>query len=397
VTTTPALSSQPGTCNPNLVEVEHLKVYFPILGGLFRRKQGEVHAVDDVSFEVRRGETFGLVGESGGGKTTTGRAIIRLNPVTDGSIRFDGVDITRLSRGDMRKMRRRVQIIFQDPHSSLNPRMTVGAIVSEPLAIHGLASGHQRTERVQELLRLVGLDPRSTTRYPHEFSGGQRQRIGIARALAVQPEFVVCDEPISALDVSIQAQVLNLLADLREQFNLTYLLIAHDLSVVRHSSDRVGVMYLGKLVEVGPPVAIYENAGHPYTRALLSAVPTPDPTIERRRRRVILAGDVPSPAHPPSGCRFHTRCWLYEKLGRPEDCRSVDPELRQMSGDHRVACHHAAETQRTDVGLVKIDASDRLRRHIPPPATRPSTGRDQGISSAVASDSTFGEGFSPGR
>jgi oligopeptide transport system ATP-binding protein len=256
-----------------------------------------------------------------------------------------------------------MQIIFQDPYSSLNPRMTVGSIISEPIETHHLAATKQaKMQRVRELLALVGLNPNYTNRYPHEFSGGQRQRIGIARALAVEPEFIVCDEPISALDVSIQAQVLNLLIELREQFGLTYLFIAHDLSVVRHISDRVGVMYLGKLVELGPPTAIYETPGHPYTRALLSAVPIPDPKAERRRKRVILTGDVPSPANPPSGCRFHTRCWLYEKLGRPENCRTDDPELRVVATDHRAACHYAEEALQSDVGVAHISGEQPQRR-----------------------------------
>ncbi len=338
----------------NLIEVDHLKVYFPILSGLFQTKKGDVHAVDDVSFEIRQGETLGLVGESGCGKSTTGRALIRLREATAGSVRFAGQDLSELSRKELRHMRRRMQIIFQDPYSSLNPRMTVGSIISEPIETHKLARGKARAERVQELLRLVGLNPNFTNRYPHEFSGGQRQRIGVARALAVEPEFIVCDEPISALDVSIQAQVMNLLVDLRAQFGLTYLFIAHDLSAVRHISDRVAVMYLGKIVELGPPSAIYETPGHPYTRALLSAVPVPNPKAERKRKRVILAGDVPSPANPPSGCRFHTRCWLYEKLGRPENCRTEDPELRLIGTDHRAACHYAEEALQSDVGVAHV-------------------------------------------
>jgi oligopeptide transport system ATP-binding protein len=347
----------------NLVEVENLKVHFPILTGLFQRETGRVRAVDDVSFQIRRGETLGLVGESGCGKTTTGRAVIHLRQPTDGTVRFDGQDLDDLSRGDLRRMRRRMQIIFQDPYGSLNPRMTVGSIISEPLETHDLARGKARNVRVRELLTLVGLNPNYTNRYPHEFSGGQRQRIGVARALAVEPEFIVCDEPISALDVSIQAQVLNLLVELRETFGLTYLFIAHDLSVVRHISDRVGVMYLGKLVELGPPSAIYEDPGHPYTRALLSAVPIPDPKAERRRKRVILTGDVPSPANPPSGCRFHTRCWLYERLGRPEQCRTEDPDLRIIGDDHRAACHFAEEAQKSDVGVAHIEPG--MRRGTP--------------------------------
>ena len=340
----------------NLVEVEHLKVYFPILAGIFQTKKGDVRAVDDVSFEIRQGETLGLVGESGCGKSTTGRALIRLRDATSGTVRFDGQDLSKMSRQELRRMRRRMQIIFQDPYSSLNPRMTVGSIISEPIETHKLARGKARDERVQELLRLVGLNPNFTNRYPHEFSGGQRQRIGVARALAVEPEFIVCDEPISALDVSIQAQVMNLLVDLRAQFGLTYLFIAHDLSAVRHISDRVGVMYLGKMVELGPPSLIYSVPGHPYTRALLSAVPVPNPKAERKRKRVILTGDVPSPANPPSGCRFHTRCWLYEKLGRPENCRTEDPELRLIGTDHRAACHYAEDALQSDVGVAHVRA-----------------------------------------
>ncbi len=261
-------------------------------------------------------------------------------------------------------MRRRMQIIFQDPYGSLDPRMTVGSIVAEPLETHDLAQGEAKRERIAELLRLVGLDPAYVQRYPHEFSGGQRQRIGVARALAVEPEFIVCDEPISALDVSIQAQVLNLLTDLRQRLGLTYLFVAHDLSVVKHISDRVAVMYLGKIVEVGPPDQLYASPGHPYTRALLSAVPVPDPNAERKRKRVILKGDVPSPVNPPPGCRFHTRCWLYEQLGQPEDCRTIDPPLAVLEGEHRVACHHSDEARKTDVGIAHID--DRPVRHGTP-------------------------------
>jgi oligopeptide transport system ATP-binding protein len=341
-----------------LVEVDHLKVHFPITAGIFQREVGRVRAVDDISFEIRKGETFGMVGESGCGKSTTGRAVIRLRNPTAGTVKFDGRDLMELDRGELRAMRRRMQIIFQDPYSSLNPRMTVGSIIGEPIETHKLVPAKGRLDRVRELLRLVGLNPNYTNRYPHEFSGGQRQRIGVARALAVEPEFIVCDEPISALDVSIQAQVLNLLMELREQFGLTYLFIAHDLSVVRHISDRVGVMYLGKLVETGPPLSIYETPAHPYTRALLSAVPIPDPKAERRRKRVILTGDVPSPANPPSGCRFHTRCWLYERLGRPENCRTDDPELRPVGTDHLAACHYAEEALKSDVGVAASRATE---------------------------------------
>jgi len=351
----------------NLLEIENLKVYFPIRAGIFKTVQGTVKAVDDISFEVRRGETLGLVGESGCGKSTTGRAMIRLREPTAGSVRFDGVDLITLKSGPLRRLRRRMQIIFQDPYGSLDPRMTVGAIVSEPLDTHKLAKGEAKRARVAELLKMVGLDPSYVNRYPHEFSGGQRQRIGVARALAVEPEFIVCDEPISALDVSIQAQVLNLLTDLRDRLGLTYLFIAHDLSVVKHISDRVAVMYLGKIVEIGPPDTIYAAPAHPYTRALLSAVPVPDPQMERKRRRVILTGDVPSPANPPAGCRFHTRCWLYERLGKPENCRTIDPPLREVGGtDQKAACHYAEDCIKSDVGVAHIE--DTPIRHGTPDA-----------------------------
>ena len=348
----------------NIVEVDDLKVYFPIRAGIFKTIKGTVKAVDDVTFEVRRGETLGLVGESGCGKSTIGRAMIRLREPTSGTVRFDGVDLMSLKSGPLRKMRRRMQIIFQDPYGSLDPRMTVGSIIAEPIETHHLAEGDAKRERVADLLRLVGLDPNYVKRYPHEFSGGQRQRIGVARALAVEPEFIVCDEPISALDVSIQAQVLNLLTDLRDRLGLTYLFVAHDLSVVKHISDRVAVMYLGKIVEVGPPDLVYSAPGHPYTRALLSAVPIPDPVAERKRRRVILQGDVPSPVNPPPGCRFHTRCWLYERLGKPENCRTIEPPLQVMTSDHRAACHWSAEALKTDVGIAHID-QDLVRRGTP--------------------------------
>jgi oligopeptide transport system ATP-binding protein len=353
----------------NLVEVDNLKVYFPIRAGIFKTVQGTVKAVDDISFEVRRGETLGLVGESGCGKSTTGRAMIRLREPTAGTVKFDGVELTSLNSGELRRLRRRMQIIFQDPYGSLDPRMTVGSIISEPLETHRLAKGEGKRERVGELLKMVGLDPSYVNRYPHEFSGGQRQRIGVARALAVEPEFIVCDEPISALDVSIQAQVLNLLTDLRDRLGLTYLFIAHDLSVVKHISDRVAVMYLGKIVEIGPPEQLYDAPGHPYTRALLSAVPVPDPVRERRRRRVILTGDVPSPANPPSGCRFHTRCWLYEQLGKPENCRTIDPPLREVVPDQRAACHYAEESLKSDVGVAHMDEQS-VRHGTPEAALR---------------------------
>ena len=371
--TTPAtapVTPLPAHDTANIIEVNDLKVYFPIRAGVFKTVKGSVRAVDGVTVEVRRGETLGLVGESGCGKSTIGRAMIRLRDATSGTVRFDGVDLFSLKTDELRKYRRRMQIIFQDPYGSLDPRMTVSSIISEPIETHHLAEGAAKDERVAELLKLVGLDPKYVKRYPHEFSGGQRQRIGVARALAVEPEFIVCDEPISALDVSIQAQVLNLLTDLRKRLGLTYLFVAHDLSVVKHISDRVAVMYLGKIVEIGPPDQLYAAPGHPYTRALLSAVPVPDPVAERMRKRVILKGDVPSPVNPPPGCRFHTRCWLYERLGQPEDCRTIDPELRVVAeaAGHRAACHHADEALKTDVGVAHIGAAALVRRGTPPAA-----------------------------
>jgi oligopeptide transport system ATP-binding protein len=327
-----------------LVEVRDLKVWFPITSGLvFERHVGDVRAVDGVSFSLPRGETLGLVGESGCGKSTTGRAMIRLYDPTEGSIVFDGTDLAKLNASQMRHARRRMQMIFQDPYSSLNPRMTAGGIVAEPLEIHGIGTGAERRERVRDLLSTVGLNPDFAERYPHEFSGGQRQRIGVARALAVNPDLIVADEPISALDVSIQAQILNLLERLQGEFSLTYLFIAHDLSVVRHISDRIAVMYLGRIVELAGSQDLNRLPLHPYTVALLSAIPIPDPAIESRRRRIILRGDVPSPAAPPSGCRFHTRCWLREKLGNPERCVTEDPALRELAPGHAAACHFAEE------------------------------------------------------
>ncbi len=318
-----------------LVDVMDLKVYFPITAGLiFQRKIADVKAVDGVSFGIRKGETLGLVGESGCGKSTTGRAILQLYRPTEGEIKFGAADLTRLKGAGLRRMRRKMQMIFQDPYASLNPRMSVGAIIGEPLAIHGLARGSARRERVAELMRVVGLNPYYASRFPHEFSGGQRQRIGVARALAVEPEFIVADEPVSALDVSIQAQIINLLEDLQEQFDLTYLFIAHDLSVVRHISDRVAVMYLGKLMELTSRDELYRNPLHPYTKALLSAVPIPDPEVESKRERIILSGDVPSPMRPPPGCVFHTRCPIAIDV-----CRTQIPEWREISSDHWISCH----------------------------------------------------------
>ena len=360
----PEAGTAPTAGQPELINVDDLKVHFPIRSGIFQTEVGTVKAVDGISFDVRKGETLGLVGESGCGKSTTGRAMIRLREPTAGRVTFDGVDLGTLKPEQLRKMRRRMQIIFQDPYGSLDPRMTVGSIIAEPIETHRLASGSAKRERIADLLRIVGLDPKYVNRYPHEFSGGQRQRIGVARALAVEPEFIVCDEPISALDVSIQAQVLNLLTDLREQLGLTYLFIAHDLSVVKHISDRVAVMYLGKIVEIGPPEIMYANPAHPYTRALLSAVPVPDPVMERKRKRVILTGDVPSPVNPPEGCRFHTRCWLYERLGKPEQCRTIDPPVRMLQGDHGAACHFAEQAMQSDVGVAHIEMSP-VRRGTP--------------------------------
>ena len=318
-----------------LLEVRNLKMHFPVTSGiLFQRKVADIKAVDDVSFSIRRGETLGLVGESGCGKTTTGRCILQLYKPTSGEIIFDGEDLSSLRGSRMRAMRRQMQVIFQDPYGSLNPRMTCGDIVGEPLTVHKLTSGKgEYRDKVADLLQTVGLNPYMADRYPHEFSGGQRQRIGIARAIAVNPSFIVCDEPVSALDVSIQAQVINLLQELQDKFDLTYLFIAHDLSVVRHISDRVAVMYLGHIVEVADRIELYENPLHPYTKALLSAVPIPDPVVESQRERIILTGDVPSPMNPPDGCVFHTRCPIMN-----DDCRLWMPELREITKDHWVAC-----------------------------------------------------------
>ncbi len=319
-----------------LVKVENLVKHFPIYRGVFRRQVGAVRAVDGVTFDIYRGETLGLVGESGCGKSTTGRTILQLYRPTAGKVFFDGVDLTALKGEELRSMRRRMQIIFQDPYASLNPRMTVGELLAEPMRVHRLGSKAEIAERVSELLTLVRLSPDFAVRYPHEFSGGQRQRIGVARALALNPDFIVCDEPISALDVSIQAQIVNLLAELQEQFGLTYLFIAHDLSMVRHISDRVAVMYLGVVVELTDRDALYEHPLHPYTQALLSAVPIPDPVVEESRQRVILEGDVPSPVNPPSGCRFRTRCAFAEAI-----CAEEKPVWREFQPGHHVACHFA--------------------------------------------------------
>ena len=323
--------------NGALLEVTDLIKHYPVTGGLFGREVGVVRAVDGVSFTIRRGETLGLVGESGCGKTTTGRCILQLERPTSGSIRFEGQELTTLGAEALRPVRRRMQVIFQDPYSSLNPRMTVGQIVEEPLAVHRLVTETAaRAARVRELLGQVGLLPQHGQRYPHELSGGQRQRVGIARALAMEPSLIICDEPVSALDVSIQAQIINLLEDLRRDLGLTYLFVAHDLSVVRHISDRVAVMYLGRIVEVADRQALYESPLHPYTRALLSAVPIPDPEVESHRERVVLGGEVPSPLRPPPGCAFHPRCPI-----AVDDCHRSRPELREIQPGHRAACHLA--------------------------------------------------------
>ena len=324
------------------LRVNDLVKHFPIRGGLFGvRALGAVRAVDGVSFEVRQGETLGLVGESGCGKTTLGKVILRLLPPTSGEVLVEDTAIFKLRGDEMKAVRRDIQVIFQDPYASLNPRMSVGEIVGEGLYIHGMRNKRERERTVRELLARVGLNQSHIHRYPHEFSGGQRQRIGIARALAVRPKFIVCDEPVSALDVSIQSQVLNLLSDLQDELKLTYLFIAHNLAVVEHLSDRVGVMYLGKLVELADSQELYRNPRHPYTVALLSAVPEVDPG--RRKKRIVLKGDLPSPANPPSGCRFHTRCWLREQLGNPENCVTIEPEFRDVGNGHRTACHWAEQ------------------------------------------------------
>ncbi len=323
--------------NNVLLRVDNLVKHFPIRQGIIIQKQvGAVHAVDDISFEVKQGETLGLVGESGCGKSTTGRTVLQLHRPTSGSVIFDGVDLVKAKGEELRHMRRKMQMIFQDPYASLNPRMTVGEIIGEPLVIHKIVTQKEIEERAANLLELVGLNPALSTRYPHEFSGGQRQRIGVARALALQPSFIVCDEPISALDVSIQAQVVNLLEDLQKQFNLTYLFIAHDLSMVRHISNRIAVMYLGIIVELADGEELYLKPLHPYTQALLSAVPIPDPIADARRERIILKGDVPSPVNPPSGCRFRTRCPIAESI-----CAEVQPDFREAKPWHFVACHFA--------------------------------------------------------
>lgn len=317
-----------------LVRVRELKKYFPIQEGFLRRQTGSVKAVDGISFDIQRGETLSLVGESGCGKSTAGRAILQLHRPTSGEVWFEEQDLTTLNGKQLRKMRRNMQMIFQDPYASLSPRMRVGRIIAEPLKVHNIDSDEQRNERVRQLLEIVGLNPVLASRYPHEFSGGQRQRIGIARSLALNPSFIICDEPISALDVSIQAQIINLLKELQKKFGLTYLFIAHDLSIVRYISDRVAVMYLGKLTELAPRKALFDNPQHPYTQALISAVPVPDPVVEESRQRTILVGELPDPANPPQGCNFNTRCPI-----AVERCFQETPLWRQIQPDHWVACH----------------------------------------------------------
>jgi oligopeptide transport system ATP-binding protein len=343
--------------NP-LVEVRDLKMHFPIHTGLFRRKTGAVKAVDGVSFDVMEGETLCLVGESGCGKSTCGRAVLRLYDITEGSIRIDGVDISSAGQGELRRLRPRMQMVFQDPQASLNPRMTVQAIIQEPLDEHTTLSRAEKQEKVLELMDAVGLNRRFAGRYPHAFSGGQRQRIGIARALALNPKFIVCDEPIAALDVSIQAQVVNLLEDLQERFGLTYLFISHDLSMVRHIATRVAVMYLGRIVEIAPREALFGAPKHPYTQALLSAVPEPDPSLEKVTGRIILKGDVPSPANPPEGCNFCTRCPQVMDI-----CRTVDPVAREIAPGRQVACHLHDPSIRTAGNLPPVHEAPVARDH----------------------------------
>jgi len=345
-------ASNNGSGGDSLVQVENLKMHFPVTRGIiFQRRVGTVKAVDGISFSIKKGETLGLVGESGCGKSTTGRAILQLYRPTEGSVQFQGQDLTKLRGNELRRMRRQVQMIFQDPYASLNPRMTVGDIIGEPIRVHNLRHGKAVRERVEELLSLVGLNAGFANRYPHEFSGGQRQRIGIARALAVEPQFVVCDEPVSALDVSIQAQVVNLLEELQDKLGLTYLFIAHDLSVVKHISDRVAVMYLGKMVELASGNKLYSMPLHPYTQALLSAVPIPDPRVETQRRRILLEGDVPSPLNPPSGCHFHTRCPI-----AIQKCKEEEPPFVDYGDGHFAACWRARESGELMPAVAKKQA-----------------------------------------
>ena len=336
-----------------IIRAEDLKVHFPVMAGLRRRQVATVHAVDGISFTVNAGETLGVVGESGCGKSTTARAVMRLNNITDGRVFFEGTDITQLARKQMRPIRREMQIVFQDPYASLNPRMTVRDIISEPLKVHKVGNKTEQDERVSFLLETVQLSPEHGNRFPHEFSGGQRQRIGVARALALNPRVIILDEPVSALDVSIQAQVINLLQEIQDEFQLSYMFIAHDLSVVRQISDRVAVMYLGKIVEVGPMEQIFASPLHPYTQALLSAVPIPEPRGRDERERIVLEGDVPNPVNPPSGCRFRTRCWKAQEI-----CSEEEPQLLEHDEGHRVACHFAGVEFDTGPREVKLHAPE---------------------------------------
>ncbi|NNJ03621.1 ATP-binding cassette domain-containing protein [Streptomyces sp. PKU-MA01144] len=346
----------------SLLELDGVKVHFPVKKGiLFDRTVGHVYAVDGVSLSVEAGQTYGLVGESGCGKTTLGRAVLRLVDVTDGRVVLDGTDVAQLPEREMRSFRRRLQMVFQDPLGSLNPRQNIESILSEGMAAHGIgANQEERREKIKEILAKVGLPGNALSRYPHEFSGGQRQRIGIARALVLEPDVIICDEPVSALDVSIQAQVVNLLEELQKSMGLTYLVIAHDLAVVRHISDVIGVMYLGSLVEEAPSDALYEGPKHPYTKALMSAVPVPDPEVEDRRERILLLGDLPSPANPPAGCRFHTRCpWKQDTR-----CATERPELRDLGGGHRVACHFAAEIASGEIARTSGEIVPAVREGV---------------------------------
>ena len=347
-----------------ILNVENLKMYFPIYRGVFKRHVGDVKAVDDVSFFVRRGETLGLVGESGCGKTTTGRAIIHLYTPTAGKVIFNGTDMSTLGRDEMRQMHQKMQMIFQDPYASLNPRHSVFRIISEPLSVHHLVPHNKRKDRVAELMQLVGLHPSLMSRYPHEFSGGQRQRIGFARALALNPELIICDEPISALDVSIQAQVVNLLEDLQEQLNLTYIFVAHDLSMVRHISNRMAIMYLGKIVELGERDEVFNNPYHPYTQALLSAVPVPDPVVEENRKRILLKGDLPNPANPPKGCNFNTRCPLAKDI-----CFQEDPPYQEITPGHFCACHFVTPENPHNANIIDQNPAEREKKLAGKPDT----------------------------
>ncbi|WP_175412036.1 ABC transporter ATP-binding protein [Streptomyces sp. TRM64462] len=351
----------------SLLELDGVKVHFPVKKGvLFDRTVGHVYAVDGVSLKVEAGQTYGLVGESGCGKTTLGRAVLRLVDITDGEVAFDGTDLAKLPEEEMRRFRRRLQMVFQDPLGSLNPRQNIESILTEGMLAHGIGKDQDdRRERIKAILARVGLPANALSRYPHEFSGGQRQRIGIARALVLEPDVIICDEPVSALDVSIQAQVINLLEELQEQLGLTYLVIAHDLAVVRHISDVIGVMYLGSLVEEAPSDALYESPRHPYTKALMSAVPVPDPEVEDRRERILLHGDLPSPANPPAGCRFHTRCpWAQPR------CAEERPELTDTGDGHKVACHFAADIASGTLQPNRPSGAEAVAGTIPPPKER---------------------------